>query len=197
MVKYTTKLGTDVTLDEKGLKARETVFPLRREGPSRYTILPPSGGVSAIATAPIRDGTFVFDGICGSDACIHQIPDRPIKMRVRNNVVTEVEGDNTVWPRMKPFLDAIGDPNVYRLPAHFGVAGNANALLSPAHIKWERVRGGVVIGIGDNYNLSKYMGIKLPENLVTKAKFHWDCQMLNISMYLDYKLVVKEGERLV
>jgi len=184
-VRITSKLGTDVTFDIKGLTCYAgTGHALP---PINFEFMPP-GTTFIIDCAPIKEGTIVFDGICEYGE-ISDFFSEPIKMKIKNNIIVDVEGDKKLWPLIKPRLDALNDPNIYRLPAHFGIGFNPNAKNDPAAPEWERYRGSFVIGIGDN-SLHPYPK-KLPP---IQAKGHWDCQILKPTIYADGKLIVEDGE---
>ena len=78
-------------------------------------------------------------------------------------------------------------------PAHGpGVGLNPNARLGgPA--EWERLRGNITFGCGDNSVLNRYWG-RTPVGPVIEAKVHWDLQILGASMYLDDILILENGE---
>ena len=187
-VKITSELGTDATIDVRGLTGIPDHGFTRPEGP-RYAWLP-AGICSIIDTAPM-DGTLVFNGVCHCGS-VHEIFDEPIRMKVEKNVLTDVKGDKTLWPEMKRYLDSFNDPKVYSIPAHVGIGLNPNALLTEG-AEWERYRGQVLFGIGDNSALSKLLGSR-PKMLEVKASAHWDCQMLDATVYMDGTLVVDKGK---
>ena len=187
IARVTSKLGTDVTVDIRGVIGVPDHGFTRPEGP-RYAWLPP-GICSIIDVAPM-DGTLVFNGICHAGD-IHGIPDEPIRMKVKNNLITDVKGDRILWPQMKRYLDSFNDPKVYSIPAHIGIGLNPNAMIGKG-TEWERVEGAVLFGIGDNSALSKLLG--LTSNRTVKASAHWDCQMFGATLHMNDTLVVDEGK---
>jgi hypothetical protein len=187
IARVTSKLGTDVTVDIRGVIGVPDHGFTRPEGP-RYAWLPP-GICSIIDVAPM-DGTLVFNGICHAGD-IHGIPDEPIRMKVKSNLITDVKGDRILWPQMKRYLDSFKDPKVYSIPAHIGIGLNPNAMIGKG-TEWERVEGAVLFGIGDNSALSKLLG--LTSNRTVKASAHWDCQMFGATLHMNDTLVVDEGK---
>lgn len=188
IAKITSKLGTDVTVDIRGVVGIADHGFTRPEGP-RYAWLPP-GLCSIVDVAPM-DGTLVFNGICHLGD-IHGIPDEPIRMKVKNNLIVDVKGDRNLWPQMKRYLDSLKDPKVYSIPAHIGIGLNPNALVAGKGTEWERVEGTVLFGIGDNSALSKLLG--LTSNRTVKASMHWDCQMFGATVKMNDTLILDDGK---
>jgi 2,5-dihydroxypyridine 5,6-dioxygenase len=184
--RITSELGTDVTLDIRGVVGIPDHGFTRPEGP-RYAWLPP-GLCSIIDTVPMN-GTLVFNGFCFAGD-IRGIPSEPIRMKVEKNFITDVKGDKTMWPEVKRYLDSFNDPNVYSIPAHVGIGLNPNVLLTKA-AECERYRGSVLFGIADNSVLSKLLDLS-PKKTV-KAPVHWDCQIIGATVYMGDTLVVDKG----
>ena len=186
-VRITSELGTHVTLDTRGVRGIPAHGFTRPEGP-RYAWLPP-GLCSIIDTVPM-DGIIALNGIFWAGD-IHGIPSEPIRMKVENNLITDVKGDQTLWPQLKRYLDSFKDPKVYSIPAHIGIGLNPNASLKKS-AECERYRGSVLFGVADNSVLCRLLDLN-PRKMV-KAAVHWDCQVIGATMYMGDTLVIDQGK---
>jgi hypothetical protein len=145
------------------------------------------------------EGTLVVNGFTGSRGIgLIGIPTQPIKMTIKDNKIVKTEGGGGgFWPLLRSYLDKLGDPNAWAFPAHGPSIGlNPNCRIGgPA--EWERVRGSIVFGIGDNSVLRRYQptdhGTESPGPYI-KASFHWDLQVLGANLYIGDKTVVENGE---
>lgn len=186
-MRITSEHGTDVSIDIRGITSYGITGHVQRNPPFNMEFLP-GGLLQFYDTAPMKEGTIVIDGgclfgpVCG-------FPSEPIRMTVKDNVVIDVEGDKNLWPKIKAQFDELDDPNMYRLPAHFGIGTNPNCKNDLRHQEWERYRGSFIFATGDN---SRHFFPKVLPPI--KAKGHWDFQILEPTVYVDEKLVVEKGK---
>ncbi len=194
----TSDLGTDLKADISGIKVAPVRFPPAKpvKGKKWMTFTPwgyTGGAVNKV------EGTMVVNGFTGSRGVgLIGIPMQPIKMTIKDNKIVETEGGGGgFWPLLKIHLDNFGDPTVWGFPAHGPSIGlNANCRIGgPA--EWERVRGSIVFGIGDNSVLRRYQpashGATEPGPYI-KAPFHWDLQLLGANLYIGDTAVVENGQ---
>jgi hypothetical protein len=192
----TSDLGTDLKADISGIEVHPAKFPPAKpeKGKKWMTFTPwgyTGGAVNSI------EGTLVVNGPMGSrDIGLFGIPPEPVTMEIRNNKIVKTNGGGGHWPLLKSYLDHLNDPNVYGFPAHGpGIGLNVNARIGGPG-EWERVRGSIVFGIGDNSVLRRYA----PTSAGTqpgpyiKASFHWDLQILGATLCIGDKIVIENGE---
>ena len=189
--KITSPHGTDIEMNVKGITGFSLDGFLRPESGKYQDFLPPATP-GIVDTVP-ANGKIALDGriSCG-DLGISAIPNEPVVLTVEKSKITAIKTDRVVMPVLKYQLDKVKDPNVYAAPAHVIIGTNPNARLGVTW-EWERFRGAMVFGFGNNYHLSKYVGQR-PKKIETKAKIHWDGQIVMPTLYLDGELVIENGE---
>ena len=188
------EIGTDLKADISGIEMRPSKYPpLKPEKGKRWMTMTPwgtaGGGINSI------EGTIVVNGCLGSrHVGVFGIPSEPITMEIKDHRIAKVKGDSKIWPIWKNYLDTQGDPNSYGFPAHGPSIGlNPNCRVGgPA--EWERLRGNITFGGGDNSVLRRYGGRRRRYGPLIKAKIHWDLQIFGATLYLDEKLVLENGE---
>jgi 2,5-dihydroxypyridine 5,6-dioxygenase len=186
-------LGTDLKADISGVECHPPKFPpAEAEKGKRWMTMAPWGTVGAGCNS--IEGTLAVNGILGARPIgLFNLPNTPIIMEIKDNRIAKVKGDSKMWPPWQSFLNSFNDPNVYGFPAHGPAIGvNPNCFIGgPA--EWERVKGCITFGAGDNAVLRRYWGGKRPGPVIS-AKVHWDLQVLGATLYLDDKVVVENGE---
>jgi hypothetical protein len=192
----TSDLGTDLKADISGIEIQPSkIPPSKPQKGKRWMTFVPWGQAGGYCNNV--QGTIAVNGIIGSRPVgLFGIPSSPIVMEIKNDRIMKAKGDSKIWPLLKSFLDSKKDPNVYGFPAHGPHIGlNPNCYLGgPA--EWERLRGNITFGVGDNAVLSRYSGGRAYGPHIS-AKVHWDLQILGASLYLDGKAVVENGELMV
>ena len=190
----TSEQGTDLKADISGIEMRPSKFPPSKpEKGTKWMTFVPWGATGGACNS--LEGTLVVNGILGSRGIgVFGLPSGPITMEIKDKLMTKVRGDSKMWPPLKSYLDSLNDPNVYGFPAHGpGIGLNPNVRIGgPA--EWERLRGSINFGCGDNSVLRRYFGGGKRPGIEIKAPFHWDLQILGATLYIDDKLVVENGE---
>jgi hypothetical protein len=189
----TSDLGTDLRGDISGIGMRAPSYPPGKpERGKKWMTMTPWG--QAGGSCRSIEGKLVVNGCLGSrHVGVFGVPSGSIEMDIEDNMMKNIKGDTKIWPLWKAYLNTQPDPNNYGFPAHGpGVGLNPNARLGgPA--EWERLRGNITFGCGDNSVLNRYWG-RTPVGPVIEAKVHWDLQILGASMYLDDILILENGE---
>lgn len=193
-ITITSDLGTDLRADISGVKQHHSpqIPPPRPKKGEKWMEFVPWG--QAGGSCNRVEGTLVVNGIIGARSIgIFGLPSGPITMEIKNNRIAKVKGDSRIWPLLSTYLDSKNDPNVYGFPAHGPSVGlNPNAYIGgPA--EWERVRGNITFGVGDNSVLARYSGGEIFGPRIS-AKVHWDLQILGANLYLDGKAIVENGQ---
>jgi len=128
------------------------------------------------------NGTLVFDGSlippCGK-------LERPVRLRIENGEIIDIEGDAEAT-QVANYLDSFEHPQMKRL-AHCALGFGPGARLSADIVENERIWGCTDWGIG---HIGKYL---LPPD-GAPAPSHSDGQSLNISLWLDERIFLEEGQ---
>jgi hypothetical protein len=190
----TSDLGTDLKANISGIEMRRSKYPPSKpEKGKKWSTMTPwgtaGGGINSI------EGTLVINGILGHRGPgLFGLPSGPITMEIKDFRIAKVKGDSKIWPLLKSYLDSFNDPNCYGFPAHGPAIGlNPNCRVGGPS-EWERLRGCITFGAGDNSVMSKYGGGGTARRPTIKAKMHWDLQVLGATLCLDGKAVVENGE---
>ena len=173
-----TSAGTDIAADIEG-----------RVGEAEPGIADKPGtliGIPCIEAnvTPIEESTqgrFIVD-VTATD---FGFVDKPIEIRVKNGVATEINGGQTAQ-KLQKLLAGANDPKQYII-AEFGFGLNPNAELQGRIIEDEAARGTCHIALGDNINL----GGK------NKAPMHIDLILKDPVLELDGKIVIDKEQILV
>ncbi|MBM4197383.1 MAG: hypothetical protein FJ197_09875 [Gammaproteobacteria bacterium] len=74
-------------------------------------------------------------------------------------------------------------------PIHANIGLSQHARLTE-HLEWERVRGGMVFGFGDNSLLAPFVGAQFE---TSRSGVHWDAQVLRPTVRVDDRVLVEKG----
>jgi len=194
-LRITSDEGTDFTIDITGLEGRpKDGFlwdPDRKEWrKDRWALLPPSQPGSTLPTGA-SNGTIAADGfILYEPAYDHETPKNPLKIRVKDSWIQEVSGDPLTSTRLKNWLESFKpDRSPFHGPVHFNVGTNPRAMLTQ-HQEFERLRGTMTFGWGDNSILGALFGDSFK---TVKSQVHWDCMILRPTLYIDDRKIIDHG----
>jgi hypothetical protein len=120
---------------------------------------------------------------------VHHIPRDPVFLTIEDGRITKVEGDRYVGHRLRAWLDSLEDAGCRNGPIHANLGLCQHARLTE-HLEWERVRGGMVFGVGDNSLLAPFVGAEFE---TSKSGVHWDVQVMRPTLRVDDKVLVDGG----
>jgi len=176
-MRMTTKKGMDISFHN--VKGRIVTCELGCADIPGSFMLP-----GQIAWTPDIDtvcGTIVFDGalapVCG-------VPKESVKIEIENGKVKSVTGGEEAI-QYKNWLEGFGHPQMLRI-SHTGLGMNPGAILSGDIIQDQRVWGSATWAFGS-------IGSNLVEEAVA-APSHSDCVSLDITLYIDGKIIFKDGK---
>ncbi len=170
--------GTNITMNLKGRKGIASKGLFRKKGESGNL---PTGEAFIAPLEGKTEGVFVVDG---SMSGIGKIVDKPIKITVKNGLVEKVSGGKEAR-KLREIIKRYGEKakNI----AEFGIGTNDAVRLSGNLLEDEKALGTIHIAIGDN----KSMGGKV------NAPIHLDGVVKKPTVWLDKKLIMKDGKLLV
>lgn len=177
-VRITTSLGTDLSFSIAGRTsfASKGLFHKKGESgnlPTGETFLAPVEGTS--------NGVFVVDG---SMAGLGLIKNVNLKVEVKDGYATKITGGK-IATQLNKMLDAVGKDA--RNIAEFGIGTNPSAKLSGVLLEDEKVMGTIHIALGNNKSMGGSVNVPI----------HLDGVVKKPTVYLDNKLLMKEGKLLV
>ena len=187
----TSKEGSDYTVDISDLKG-DTFdgFLWDRDGKrwvSNYQFTP--GATPGVVIPKGRgDGVLALDGLMLYEN-VHHVPREPVMLTIRSGAITDIRGDAYICNRLCDWLENLEDAGCRNGPIHANVGLSRHARLTE-HLEWERVRGGMVFGIGDNSLLAPFVGASFE---TSKSRVHWDVQVLRPTLKIDDVTLVDTG----
>jgi 2,5-dihydroxypyridine 5,6-dioxygenase len=176
----TTKLGTDLWIDLRGVKNidLEHGYCLRKPEYAANFAGPP---VIESNIAPVEyrtHGTLVVDACQAALGILHQ----PITLRIEKGKVVKFEGGNEAR-QLEEILARVGDPGIYFV-AELGIGLSPIAKLRGRFYEDESIYGTAHIGLGNN---ASTMGGNL------KVNGHMDHIFWRPTINLDGKAMMEEG----
>jgi hypothetical protein len=191
ILRVTSKEGTDYTVDISDLKGDTFDGFLwdRDSGQwvSNYQFTP--GATPGVVIPKGRgDGVLALDGLLLYEN-VHHIPKVPVVLKISQGTITDISGDPYVCNRLCEWLSNLDDPGCRNGPIHANVGLSRHARLTE-HLEWERVRGGIVFGIGDNSLLAPFVGADFE---TSKSRVHWDVQVLRPTVTVDGVTLIDTG----
>ncbi|WP_374575337.1 hypothetical protein [Phenylobacterium sp.] len=191
VMRVTSAAGTDFTLNIDGLDADVGdgfMYDENGELLTSYQITP--GGMPGfIVPAGSGDGVLALDGIMLYEN-VHHIPRDPVFFTMEKGRIREITGDRYVATRLRQWLKSLNDENAYNGPVHINLGLSRMARLTE-HLEWERVRGAVVCGFGDNSILAPYYARK--KMALSRSIVHWDVQMQIATIDIDGQRICEDG----
>jgi leucyl aminopeptidase (aminopeptidase T) len=173
-VHITTLYGTDIKFSIKDRKGYADTGILT--SPGSFGNLP--AGEACIA--PVEEsasGKLVIDGSLGGIGILKQ----PIQCYVEGGYVTKINGGEE-GKKLEKILERYG--TLARNIAEFGIGTHDKAKLSGIVLEDEKVKGTIHIAIGDNQS---YGG-------VVKVPIHLDGVILNPTVKVDNRIIIKRGK---
>ncbi|MBX2976797.1 MAG: aminopeptidase [Ignavibacteriaceae bacterium] len=177
-VRITTALGTDLSFSIAGRTSYASKGLFHKKGesgnlPTGETFLAPVEGTS--------NGVFVVDG---SMAGLGLIKNVNLKVEVKDGYATKITGGK-IATQLNKMLDAVGKDA--RNIAEFGIGTNPSAKLSGVLLEDEKVMGTIHIALGNNKSMGGSVNVPI----------HLDGVVKKPTVYLDNKLLMKDGKLLV
>ena len=175
VIRLTTPEGTDLTIRTAGRSAiAQTGFVTR---PGELSGLP-DGEATLAPLERLTEGVIVSPYIADQ---IGEITE-PFRMEIRKGRITSVTGGKQA-KELKRILESRDDAG-YNAASQFALGTNPACRVIPNTREISKKLGTAHIAIGDNISL----GGK------SKGTYHIDIVFLNVSVYLDGKCIVKDGE---
>ncbi|MBI3709695.1 MAG: peptidase M29 [Proteobacteria bacterium] len=184
-MRVTSEAGTDLRVD---------LTEARCGGGWGYTDIPgtftywPGGLIAAYARAGAIDGTVVMDA-GDVNLTFKRYLERPIRMRIERDYITDIAGEGTDAELMRSYFAAWGDKNAYAV-AHLGWGMNPKArwdaltMYDRGDINGTELRafaGNFLFSTGANQFVDRY------------TLGHFDLPMRNCTVTLDNQMVVERG----
>ena len=176
-VRITSANGTDVSYETNldysfDIDSGDFSKPKFGTAPGYVNIVPKIGSMN---------GTIVFDVLMNAN-----LNNGPVSFEMKEGRIAKVIGGKEA-EKFKAYLAAFEDPNMYKISHNmFGLHPNIRQL-SGDIVEDERVWGGVDFGFGHT------SPIDMPPK-GQPAKSHFDGVVTKVTIYLDDKKIVKDGE---
>lgn len=177
-VRITTKLGTDITIPVKGIKAISSTGLVTERGTFGNL---PSGESYLMPVENETNGIFVVDG---SFAGVGKILDKPIKITVEKGFAIKFEGGKEAEV-LNSLLKPLGK-KAYNV-AELGIGTNDQAIVTGAILEDEKVMGTVHIALGNNLSMGGTCNVGI----------HLDGVILEPTVEIDGTLIMDKGQLLV
>ncbi|MBN2415915.1 aminopeptidase [bacterium] len=169
----TTDSGTDLSFTVKNRKGYADIGVIRN--PGEFTNLP-AGEAAAAPAARSAEGKLVLDGSFPRIGILHN----PVTVTVKEGRAVRIAGGSEAV-RIRKMLTGCG--REARIIAEIGIGTNPKAKFTGLTLEDEKVFGSVHIGFGNNLSF----GGK------NAADCHYDAVLLNPTLILDGKVILKHG----
>ena len=187
----TSKEGSDYEVDISDLRG-DTFHGFlwdheKNEWTSNYQFTP--GATPGVVIPKGRgDGILALDGLFLYEN-VHHIPREPVFLTLKSGKITKIGGDAYICNRLEDWLNNLNDDGCRNGPIHANIGLSRHARLTE-HLEWERVRGGMVFGIGDNSLLAPFVGADFE---TSTSSVHWDVQVLRPTLMVDDTTIIDTG----
>lgn len=178
IVRVTTPLGTDITMDITGRKALPSKGLFHKKGESGNL---PTGEAYIAPLEGKSNGIFFVDG---SMASLGVVKGKPIRIEVKDGFAVNISGGSQA-KKLDETLSKFG--NLSRNIAEFGIGTNHKAKLSGVLLEDEKVMGTIHIALGDNKSMGGNVDIPI----------HLDGVVKKPTVLFDGKMIMKNGKLLV
>ncbi len=178
IVRVTTPLGTDITMDITGRKALPSKGLFHKKGESGNL---PTGEAYIAPLEGKSNGVFFVDG---SMASLGVVKGKPIRIEVKDGFAVNISGGSQA-KKLDETLNKFG--NLSRNIAEFGIGTNHKAKLSGVLLEDEKVMGTIHIALGDNKSMGGDVDIPI----------HLDGVVKKPTVFFDGKMIMKNGKLLV
>ena len=178
IVRVTTPLGTDITMDITGRKALPSKGLFHKKGESGNL---PTGEAYIAPLEGKSNGVFFVDG---SMASLGVVKGKPIRIEVKDGFAVNISGGSQA-KKLDETLNKFG--NLSRNIAEFGIGTNHKAKLSGVLLEDEKVMGTIHIALGDNKSMGGDVDIPI----------HLDGVVKKPTVFFDGKMIMKNGKLFV
>lgn len=173
-VHIVTKEGTDLSFSVDGRNGQEdngfyTV-------PGSWGNLP-GGEAYAVPKEGTANGVLVLPAGWAYDL------DQDMTFRIQDGAITEIHGGGKIGEQLRVFLLSPDSPVSRRNVAELGIGTNHRAKKPDNVLECEKIDGTVHIGFGDNSHMGG----------LVESDYHDDMVLPKPDLYLDCKLVMKDG----
>lgn len=175
-IRVTTKLGTDLIMDISGRQLLDDNGDLTASGCIGNL---PAGEVYIAPIENKANGTLVIDGVI---AYLGKVSE-PVKLTIKDGNIIKIEGEKSANDLEEFLKDK--DEEAWGI-AEFGIGTNEKAKLIGNPLVDEKVWGTIHIAFGTN----KFMGGERISNI------HYDCIINEPTVYVDDKMIIKDGEHI-
>jgi len=190
-VRITSKQGTDYIEDIDGVYGEALCgFACDPMGTPWEYVPPACPGIVENKKGK-SNGKIVFDAYISEIGVLRE----PVTVHIEKGEIIDIEGGRQA-EEFRQLIESFDQSN-FNFPVEWGIGTNPNArLISPSGrilIEWERVRGTVHIGMGDFQPYPVFHEGKLVNPEWKPAKYHCDGMIWAPTVYLDDKIIVKNG----
>lgn len=191
--RITSEEGTDIVFDIGGLEGHPSDGflwdPDRGEWKSSWAIVPPAQPGITLPKGS-GNGIIAVDGfLLYEPAYDHETPASPVFLTIEDGRLVKIEGHPLYAGRLRHWLASLPDDSGYYGPIHFNLGTNPRAMMTQ-HLEFERIRGTIDFGFGDNSMLAPLTGLDFP---TVTSDVHWDLLIMRPTLTLDGKVVVQNG----
>jgi len=191
--RITSQEGTDIEFDIRGLSGTPSDGflwdPDKGEWKSSWAIVPPAQPGITLPKGS-GDGVIAVDGfLLYEPAYDHETPTSPVFLTIEKGRLVKVEGHPLYAGRLRHWLASLPDDSGTYGPIHFNLGTNPRAMMTQ-HLEFERIRGTIDFGFGDNSMLAPLSGEQFE---TVKSDVHWDLLIMRPTLTLDGKVVVENG----
>ncbi|MEM2213292.1 MAG: aminopeptidase [Candidatus Nezhaarchaeales archaeon] len=177
-IKVISPLGTDVKFLVEGREFIADTGILTEKGSFGNL---PAGEVFVAPVEGTANGVVVFDGAVAGIGALKT----PVKVLIKDGFAIEFEGGDEA-EKLKQLLSSVGVKEAFNI-AEFGIGVNPGARIVGNILMDEKVYRTVHIAFGDNSTIGGRV----------KAGIHLDGIMTRPTVYVDDKVIIKDGELLI
>ncbi|MFT4797637.1 MAG: leucyl aminopeptidase (aminopeptidase T) [Candidatus Azotimanducaceae bacterium] len=194
VVHMTSEDGTDFKIDIEGLQGFHSSEFLwdrdRNQKIMEWATLPPAAP-GIVLPKGAGNGVVAVDSVMMLDDA-NYLPKSPVYLTFDKGKIVNAEGeDRALIAKMNRWLDSIEGDSGRMGPVHFNIGLNPNARLTE-HQEFEKLRGSVVMGIGDSVMINKmHVSGKDLEPVVSSV--HWDFIIMSPTVTLDGTVICENG----
>lgn len=178
VVRVTSSIGTDITMDIAGRKALPSKGLFHKKGESGNL---PTGEAYIAPMEGKSNGVFFVDG---SMASLGIVKGKPIRVEVKDGFAVNISGGLQA-KKLDAILNKYGE--LARNIAEFGIGTNYKAKLSGILLEDEKVMGTIHIALGDN----KSMGG------IVDTPIHLDGVVKKPTVFFDGNMIMKSGKLII
>ena len=191
--RITSEEGTDFEFNIDGLEGEASDGflwdPDKNEYKSSWEIVPPAQPGITLPKGS-GDGVIAVDGfLLYEPAYDHDTPASPVYLTIEKGKLVDVAGYPLFAGRLRHWLNSLPDDLGAYGPVHVNIGTNPRAMMTQ-HLEFERIRGTIVFGFGDNSLLAP---LSNADFATVKSDVHWDVLVMRPTLTLDGRVVVEKG----